>query len=121
MSTTTPRPEFVADLEERLTEIRTDTRLNAMAIVAAVLLGLVAAAIHWFGLVVAGMLIGLVSRSIPFAILGALGFGVVVLVVFAVTLGSSAVAVPGMAPIVYVAVGSAFALPVLGSLLRGVV
>lgn len=121
MSTEEVRADLTDDLGERLDEIRTEPRQNALAIVVAVILGLFLAFIHWFGLILGGAAVGFVSRSLPLAILGAIGFGVLVLAVFAISLGSAAVLVPGMAPIVYVTVGAAFGLPVLGALVRGIV
>ena len=121
MSTLEPRQNFFEDLTSRLEQIRTQPRLNAMALVAAVILGLVAAWLHWYGLILGGMLVGVVSRTIALALAGAIGFGVVVLAVFALTLGGDLGAVAAMAPAIYLTVGSAFALPLLGALIRGVV
>ena len=102
-----------------LERARTDARVHVVTLVVAVVVGLAAAWLHWLGLVLGGALVGVVSKTLPRAILGGVGFGVVVLVVFAVSLGPAAGAVLEMAPISYLVVAAALGLPVLGSLVRG--
>ena len=101
--------------------VRTEPRPHAVAVVVAVAIGLAASWLHWVGLLLGGALVGLVSASLPRAALGAIGFGVLVLLVFAVSLGGSLSVVFGMAPVVYLVVASAIGLPLLGSLVRGLV
>jgi hypothetical protein len=105
-----------------LSSIREDPRKRAVAIVVAVAVGLGLSWIHWLGLVAAGALIGLVSRTLPRAVLGGLAFGALVLV--ATVLASPSMG-PGeflsVTPPAYVAIAAAFVAPVWGSLVRGVV
>ena len=103
-----------------LERVRTEPRLYAAGLAVMIVIGLAVSTLHWLGLVVGGALVGIVSATLPRAVGAGLLFGVVVLAVFALSLGGSATAVPAMAPIVYVTVGAAIGLPVLGSLLRGV-
>lgn len=105
-----------------LATVRADRRLRAGALLVALVVGLAIAWIHWLGLFVAGALLGLASRTVPRAVIAALGFGVVVLAV-------QVVAAPGMdvgrflalTPPAYVAVAAALVAPVWGSLVRAVV
>ena len=113
--------EPAPDARSSLERIRTDPRLHAVALSIAVAVGLAAAWLHWLGLVVGGMLVGVVSRTLLRAALGGLGFGVLVLLVFAVSLGPAAWVVLEMAPVSYLVVAAALGLAVLGSLLRGAV
>ncbi|SFC06436.1 hypothetical protein SAMN05444422_10490 [Halobiforma haloterrestris] len=101
-----------------LERVRTDSTVHAVALLAAVAVGLALSWLHWLGLIAAGALVGLVSPTTKRAVLGGLGFGVLVLAVFAATLGDSAAVAAGTTPIVYVAVGAALGLPVFGSLVR---
>lgn len=103
-----------------LERVRTDRRPHVAAVVVAVGLGLVLSWLHWMGLVLGGALVALVASTPWRGVAGAVGFGVLVLVVFAVSLGSSTGAVLEMTPIVYVTVASGIGLPLLGSLLRGI-
>ena len=108
-------------VEQHLTEVREDTRRNLIALLVVVTVGIAAAWVHWSGLLAAGILIGIVSRSLRMAVATAVGFGVVVMIVFALTEGTAVFGYHELAPIIYVTVGSAFALPILGSLVRGLV
>ncbi|SDQ98804.1 hypothetical protein [Natronobacterium texcoconense] len=105
-------------LEYALERARTEPRAHAVAVAGAVIVGLVFSWLHWIGLVLGGALVGLVSPTLPRALLGGVGFGVIVLAVFALTLGGSAVVVAGTTPIVYVALAAAIGLPLFGSLAR---
>ena len=104
-----------------LERARTQPRIHAVAVVGAVVLGLLASWLHWFGLVLGGAFVAFVSPSLRRGVVGAIGFGFVVLVVFALVLGGSTWTVLEMTPVVYLVVASAIGLPVLGSLFRGVV
>ncbi|GAB7017760.1 hypothetical protein [Halostagnicola bangensis] len=106
---------------EVLDRIRNEPLVHVSAVAVAAVIGLVVASIHWFGLLLGGALLGLVAPTLRRAVANGVAFGAVVLFVFALTLGSSAWALLEMTPIVYITVGSAFGLPVFGSLVRGVV
>jgi hypothetical protein len=107
--------------EETLEGVRTEPRTHALAAIAVVIVGLALAWLHWFGLVLAGALVGLISPTIWRGLAGALGFGVLVLVAFAIGLGDSTWRVLEMTPVVYVVVASALGLPAFGALVRGVI
>ncbi|MXV62326.1 hypothetical protein GS429_09680 [Natronorubrum sp. JWXQ-INN-674] len=102
-----------------LERIRTEPGPHAVAVVIAVALGLLFSWLHWFGLVVGGALVSVLAPNLRRGVVGAVAFGAVVLVAFAFALGSSTWIVIEMTPVVYLVVASAFGLPVLGSLLRG--
>ncbi|WP_247000143.1 hypothetical protein [Halosolutus gelatinilyticus] len=104
-----------------LDRVRTDRRTHLVALVAAVAIGLVAAWFHWLGLVLGGGAVALVAPSFRRGIGIAIGFGLLVLVVFAVSLGGATWPAIEMAPVVYLVVASAIGLPMLGSLVRGIV
>jgi len=91
-------------------------------LMAAVLVGLSLAWIHWLGLVTGGALVGLASRSVRSAVAGGLGFGAVVL---AVHLLASPVVGPleflGLTPISVVSIGAALLAALWGSVVRAVV
>lgn len=108
-------------LRDALDQARTQRRSHAAALAGAAALGLLFAWIHWLGLVLGGALVALVAPSLRRGAAYALGFGALVLVAFAVSIGDSVLLVPEMRPIVYVTVASAIGLPLLGSLARGVV
>jgi hypothetical protein len=107
-------PDWLADLRAN------DDRRHA-ALVAAALVGLGAAMVHWAGLFVAGALVGLASKTLRRAPVAGLAVGVLVLVVH---VGASPVMGPGeflaLAPAAYVTVAVALVAPVWGSLVRGV-
>ena len=103
-----------------LERVRTDLGPHAAAVAVAVALGLLLSWLHWLGLVVGGALVGFVSPSLKRAVVGAIGFGAIVLAVFALSIGGSTRTVLEMTPVVYLVVAAAFGLPVLGSLVRGV-
>lgn len=99
--------------------VRTDSQIHALVLALAILIGVALAWVHWFGLVLAGALVGIVSPSLWRAIAAGFAVGLVVLVVFTLTLGDALGPTLEMTPIVWVAVASALGLPVLGSLVRG--
>ncbi len=102
--------------------IRSDPTRRRVALAAAAVAGLLAASVHWVGLVVGGALVGLVSSRLRWAVAGALGFGVAVLAAFVLTAPAmSAGELLALTPPAYVAVAAALVLPALGSLVRGVV
>lgn len=102
-----------------LVRARTHPRDRWLALAGVALLGLALAWLHWTGLVVAGALLGLVSRTVWRGMLASTGFGVLVLVIFAATLGGAVGDVLAMTPAVYLTVAAALGLPVFGSLVRG--
>ena len=104
-----------------LDRVRTEPRLHAVAVVAALAVGVALASVHWLGLIAAGALASLVAPTARRGVAYALGAGVVALAAFAVSLGPATAAVPGLRPVVYVAVGAGLALPLFGSLARAVV
>lgn len=113
------RPDWTLEF---LRSIRADTRKRAVALLVAAAIGLALAWVHWLGLFVAGALVGLVSRTLPRAVLAGLVFGVLVLAVNVLanpTMGAGEFA--GLTPPTYVAIAAALLAPAWGSLLRGVV
>jgi hypothetical protein len=116
------RRGLLAGLDSRLSSLRADERRRRIALGGAIVLGLVAVALHWVGLFVAGALVGLTRRSLPRALAAGLAFGVLVVAVFFV---ATPVISPGnvlvLAPLSYVTVSIALVGPVWGALARGVV
>lgn len=109
----TPRP---------LIALRARRNQRLAALVAAGLLGLLAVSVHWLGLVVAGALVGLVSRTLPRAVLAGLGFGLLVLgvhVLASPVMGAGEFV--ALTPPSYVTIAASLVGPVWGSLLRGVI
>ena len=108
-------PRFLVDLRGRPNRQRA-------ALIAAVVVGLVAVWIHWLGLVLAGALVGLVSRTLPRAIAAGVGVGVLVLGLH--VLGSPVMG-PGefiaLSPVSYISVIAAVLGPLWGALVRSVV
>ncbi len=104
-----------------LHRVRTEPRPHALALVVAGLVGLALAWVHWLGLIAAGALVALVAPSFRRGVTYGAGIGLLVLVVFTISLGDAAGRVPSMTPIVYVTVGSGLGLPLLGALIRGIV
>ncbi len=119
MSEASPGRNRTRRAREGLERVRTEPRIHVLALGIAAIVGLVAASVHWFGLVLGGMLLGSVSPTLPRAFGYAIAFGAVVSIAFVLTLESSAWLLLEMTPIVYVTIGSAFALPAFGSLVKG--
>lgn len=111
-------PSTVRRARVRLTHLRTHSRAHRLALAVAMAVGLALAWVHWLGLLVGGALVGVVAPDFRRALLTAVGFGVLVLFVFALTLGSSLGKALAMTPPSYLAVGSALGLPAFGSLVR---
>ena len=108
-------------LRTGLERVRTEPRVRVPALIVFVTLGLTLTWIHWFGLLIGGALVGIVSKSLLRALIAGLLFGLVVLLAFVLTLGEAAGAVLEMWPAVGVTVSAALGLPILGSLVRGIV
>lgn len=105
-----------------LVAIRARSRRRALALVVAASVGIGLAWIHWLGLFLAGGLVGLVSRTVPRAVLAGLAVGVLVsLAQVLVVPGMDAGAFVAFRPPAYLTVGAAFGAPVWGSLIRAVV
>ncbi|USZ72756.1 hypothetical protein [Natronosalvus halobius] len=121
MTASESRDETATTVRPTLARVRTERSIHLLALLLAVGLGLVLSWFHWIGLVAGGVLVGLVARSLLRALGYGLGFGLVVLVVFAFVLGSGRGPALEMAPAIYLTVGAALGLPILGSLARGIV
>ncbi|QLD85846.1 hypothetical protein HWV23_08955 [Natronomonas halophila] len=105
-----------------LTTVRTEPRKRYTALVVLAIIGLGAAWVHWLGLFVAGALVGLVSRTLPRAVVAGLVVGIAVLALNALASPTMGVGeFLTLTPPAYVAIGAALVLPVWGSLVRGVV
>lgn len=112
------RNELVVALEE----LRADETRRRAAIAVAVVVGIGLAWGHWLGLIIGGALVGLVQTDLKRAVGAGFGFGVLVIVLFVLTapaLGFGELF--ELTPVVFVTVGAGLVLPVLGSLVRGVV
>lgn len=111
----------MSDPDKRLEQIRSDSRTHVVALAVALAVGVALASLHWIGLIAAGAAAALVAPTFRRGVAYALAAGVLALATFAVGLGPAAAVVPEMRPVVYLTVGSAVGLPLLGSLARGVV
>lgn len=105
-----------------LDEIRTNRRPRWFALAAAVVVGLAAAQVHWYGFLVGGALVGLVSKTTARGLLAGLAFGIFAWLVFAALLASNGALWKATAMGQLLAVSAA--IPVvgagLGSLVRGI-
>lgn len=105
-----------------LTELREGDRADLL-LAGAFVVGLVVGSVHWVGLVIGGVLVGLVAPSLRRAFLYGLYLGGAVLVVFVCwlllvgTFGKWA----GMGQLTLLSVVSGLALPTLGAGVRGLV
>jgi hypothetical protein len=70
----------LAALDAWLADLRADDRRRRIALAGGVVAGLGLSWVHWMGLVVGGAAVGLSRRSVPRALLAALGFGALVTV-----------------------------------------
>ena len=106
-----------------LDEIRANRRPRWFALVAAAIAGLAAVQLHWYGFVLGGALVGLVSKTPKRGLLAGFAFGIFAWIVFAVLLASHGALWKATATGQILAVSAA--IPVvgagLGSLVRGVV
>lgn len=107
---------------EALGGVRESPLLRGVALVVAVVVGVAFAWLHWFGLFVGGAAVGLVSKTVPRAVVAGLAVGAVVL---ALQVFGSPVMGPeeflSLSPPSYVAIAAALVMPLWGSLVRGVV
>lgn len=117
----TPAPDQASWTPAILRDVRTDTRKRAAALVLAILVGLAVAWVHWLGLFVAGALVGLVSRSLPRALVWGAVVGTLALVLTVLTSPMGPVAFVAVRPPVYVTLAAGLLAPIWGSLARLVV
>jgi len=113
----------VAEMQAQLRRVREEPVPHWMALVVAIVLGLALSTVHWLGLVAGGALVGLVAVSLRRALVAALGFGVLVVLVWMVlfALSGSLGAVLVMGELAWLGVAIALLAPVVGSLARGVI
>lgn len=108
---------------DRLTAVRSDPRQRRIVVAAGVLLGLGLGSLHWFGLVIGGAVVALPARTVPRGLGYGLALGVSQLLVFAGLLAWQGALGPalstGMVGGITVVIG--LAVPLLGSLVRGIV
>ncbi|WP_436903386.1 hypothetical protein [Halovenus halobia] len=106
-----------------LGRLREEPLIHWVGLIVATVAGLGLASLHWLGLVAGGALVGLVATSFKRALLGGLGFGVVVLLVWVSTLmfGGVLGEVLATGQFVWIAVAVGLIAPVIGSLVRGIV
>jgi DNA-binding transcriptional LysR family regulator len=106
-----------------LDRIRSDPFVHWIALVVALLVGLVLARLHWVGLVAGGALVGLVATTLKRAVLAGFGFGVTVLTAWVASLALNGVLSKVLATgqFVWIAVAVGLLAPLLGSLSRGVI
>lgn len=107
----------------QLRRVREEPVSHWVALVVAIVLGLALSTVHWLGLVAGGALVGLVSTSLRRALAAGLGFGVLVVLVWAVlfALSGSLGKVLAMGELVWLGIAVALLAPVVGSLARGVI
>ncbi len=100
------------DGDGRLEAVRTG-RYAEWALVVVTVVGLVAASVHWLGLVLAGVLLGLIAPSLSRAFVYGITFGGIVLLVFAawLAIGGAAVVWAGMGLLFWLSVAIALAVP----------
>ena len=107
---------------DALRAVRGDPRRRAAALAVAAAVGLGAAWLHWLGLFVAGGLVGLVSRTLPRAVLAGLAVGGLAVAVTVLTHPAMAAGeFLALTPPAYVAVAAGVLAPAWGALVRGVV
>lgn len=105
-----------------LDSVRRRPNRRRALVVAAGLLGLGLAWLHWLGLILAGILVGLFTRTVPRAVFAGIGVGALVLVLH--VLASPVMSGPeflALTPLSYVSIAVALVAPIWGSLVRAVV
>jgi len=113
----------VEEVTDRLRLLREDPAYHWVGLLVAIVVGVALSTVHWLGLVAGGALVGLLAASVRRAVLAALGFGVIVLLVWVVLFAFAGSLGEVLATGRLVVVGTAMGLlaPVLGSLARGIV
>lgn len=113
----------LASLRARLDRVRRDDRARRLAIAGGFLVGLSVTSVHWVGLLLGGLLVGLPARRVR----DALGFGLLLgilawlgFLAWLVVQGA-ATGFVGLGLFAWLSLAIALGLPVLGSLIRGVV
>lgn len=101
-----------------LSEVRANARRRAVALALAMVAGLAVAWVHWLGLFVAGALVGLVSRSLPRAVVWGVVVGLLAIVLTALASPMGPVTFVTFRPPVYVTLAAGILAPVWGSLVR---
>lgn len=106
-----------------LVAVRETALYHWLALAGGSILGLVLASVHPLGLVVGGALVGLAAADLLRALLSGLGFGVLVVLVWVGSLwwADALGRAMAMGELTVLAIAIAIVLPVVGSLLRGVV
>lgn len=89
----------------------------------AILVALALAAVHWLGLLVGGIVVGVAARSWPRALVGGIAFGVVAWLLFAALLTDAGrfVAYLDSGQLLYVSVAIPVMLGLVGSLAYGLI
>ena len=106
-----------------LARIRSSRRRQALSALVGGALALALTTVHWGGLVVGGVAVGLVSRTLIGAVAAGLAFGTAVLVVFLATLGSAGTlgAALGMGQFTVITLVLPLVAGALGALAHGIV
>lgn len=106
-----------------LDRLRDSPRRRAVVTVVGIVVGLVAALVHWLGFVIGGALVALPQVSIRRGLAAGLGFGVFAWFVFLTSLGTAGAldTYVQMGPIIAISTVTPILGGLLGSLLRGVV
>lgn len=109
-------------LDGWLGTIRTDDSRWATATVLGALLGLAVANVHWSGLLLGGALVALPQRSVRTGLAAGLGFGVLVVLAFALRLALAGAldTYLGMGQVLAVSVVISLGTGLLGALVRGI-
>lgn len=105
---------------EELRGVRENPRRHLIALGAAALLGIALSTVHWIGLVIGGIGVGVASTSVRRALLGGVTFGLIAwaLLVLSFLLDGSFGTYLAFGPIAGLAVAIPVALGLLGSLAR---
>lgn len=106
-----------------LAEIRSDARARRSALALGAIVGLAVAWVHWYGFLLGGALVGLVSKDGKHAVLAGVAFGLLAWVGFVGLLASHGALVEyaAMGRVLYVSAAIPVVASTLGSLVRGVV
>ncbi len=107
------------DFRSSVRRVRENPQYRVAALAFVAFVGLFLVWLHWLGLIVAGALVGFVSPSLRSAVVAGFGFGVLVVVLFFLSVGVPASRLLDMTPVIYISVASALLLPLFGSLVRG--
>lgn len=110
-------------LTGRLAALRTNPSRRHLATLAGVVVGLLAAQVHWLGLVVGATVVSLPQASFRRGVAAGVGFGVLAWIAFLASLWSAGVVglYPEMGQVAAVVAGISVVCGLLGGLARGVV